>query len=71
MEMGMCTAIAGPRIYEIKAGSATYRQNRHHLIPTNESPSWEDTALDQQIGGSEEHMDNDSSTPTSSNTSGM
>ena len=67
--LGIFTAIAGPRSYEIKVGSTTYRRNRRHLVCTNESPTLEDT-LDQQIGDSEKDIDKDSSTPTSSSTSG-
>ena len=44
--LGTCTAIAGPRSYEIKVRNTTYWQNRRHLIGTNESPSWGDTTLD-------------------------
>ena len=42
--IGTCKAMVGPRSYEIQVGNTTYRQNRRHLLCTNQS-----TILDRQI----------------------
>ena len=54
---GTCTAVVGPRSYEIKIGNTTYRRNRHHLIRINELPSTENTMWEQQTGNQEEEAD--------------
>ena len=44
--LGTCTAVVGPRSYEIKIGNTTYRRNRRHLIRSSESGSAENVKWD-------------------------